>query len=118
MSDRIHVLFVCSRNQWRSPTAEAVFRDDPRVAVRSRGTAQSAVRKIGANDLDWADVVMVMEDQHRKRLAREFPELARERSIHVLDIPDEYRIMDPDLINLIRASVEPIIESEIARRGD
>jgi len=25
---RINVLFVCSRNQWRSPTAEAINRKD------------------------------------------------------------------------------------------
>ena len=30
-TNRINVLFVCSRNQWRSPTAKPVHRDDPRV---------------------------------------------------------------------------------------
>ena len=34
---RINALFVCSRNQWRSPAAERVFRDDARFSVRTRG---------------------------------------------------------------------------------
>jgi predicted protein tyrosine phosphatase len=39
---RINVLFICSCNQWRSPTAERVWRNDPRLSVRSAGTASYA----------------------------------------------------------------------------
>ena len=56
----MNVLFVCSKNQWRSPTAEKVFGRDPGLKVRSAGTSRKARRTVTANDLRWADVVMVM----------------------------------------------------------
>ncbi len=37
-----NILFICSRKQWRSPTAEKVYSKDPRVNVRSAGTSQRA----------------------------------------------------------------------------
>jgi protein-tyrosine-phosphatase len=37
------VLFVCSRNQWRSPTAERVFATRPGLEVRSAGVDKSAL---------------------------------------------------------------------------
>ncbi|TWU02916.1 low molecular weight protein tyrosine phosphatase family protein [Stieleria varia] len=109
MASRINVLFVCSKNQWRSPTAEAVYRDDPRVSVRSRGTATSAKQTIHAADLAWADLVLVMEDKHRHRLLADFPGEAKYLPIQVLHIPDDYQFMDPELIELICSSAEPFI---------
>ncbi|TWU61928.1 low molecular weight protein tyrosine phosphatase family protein [Crateriforma conspicua] len=111
MTNRINVLFVCSKNQWRSPTAEAVYRDDPRVSVRSRGTARSARQTIHAVDLAWADLVLVMEDKHRHRLIADYPGETKFLPIEVLHIPDDYQFMDPELIELIRCSAEPFIDA-------
>lgn len=111
MADRINVLFVCSRNQWRSPTAEAIYRDDPRVSARSRGTARGAKQTIRAGDLTWADLVLVMEDKHRSRLRADYPGETRFLPFEVLHIPDEYRLMDPELVELIRIATEPFIDS-------
>ena len=104
------MLFVCSRNQWRSPTAEAVYRDDRRVSVRSRGTTRSARQTIQVADLAWADLVLVMEDKHRHRLLADYPGETKFLSIEVLHIPDDYQFMDPELAELVRASAEPFIE--------
>jgi len=30
MMEKPHILFVCSRNKWRSPTAEAIYANDDR----------------------------------------------------------------------------------------
>ena len=105
----IKVLFVCSKNQWRSPTGEAVFRKDAGLAVRSAGTARSAKRKLSVADIRWADVILVMEDKHKSRIRAEFRDEVRYKTLHVLDIPDEYRFMDDDLVELIRAKSEPLI---------
>lgn len=83
MSDRLRVLFVCSRNAWRSPTAERVWRDDSRLAVRSAGTSPRARRTVSARDLDWADVVLVMEPRHRDRLRERFGDAARRADLRV-----------------------------------
>lgn len=114
-SRRLNILFVCSKNQWRSPTAEAIYRDDERVSVGSRGTAKAAVRSIRSSDIAWADVILVMEDKHRQRILAQFPGELKFKPVHVLDIADDYRFMDAELIELLRAATEPIINEMLKR---
>ena len=64
MAEKLNVLFICSRNQWRSPTAEKVYQNDPRVEVRSAGVSASARCRVSENLLRWADRVLVMEHAH------------------------------------------------------
>jgi predicted protein tyrosine phosphatase len=106
---RLKVLFVCSLNRWRSPTAEQVWRRDPRVDARSAGTSTGARHPVSADDLAWADVVVVMEDKHRSRLLAQFRALLAHKPMHVLDIPDEYKYMDPDLVELLRDPVADLL---------
>lgn len=113
MKNRINLLFVCSRNQWRSPTAERIYQDDPRVSVRSRGTTRQAAQRIRSQDIEWAELILVMEKKHRNRIVEDFPSLSRNKAIHVLDIPDDYSFMDPDLIQLICGGAEPLIDAAI-----
>lgn len=108
-NETVNLLFVCSRNQWRSPTAECIYSKRPFVNVRSRGTSRSARRTVTADDLKWADIVFVMEDKHKQRLQSEYPSEVRYKELHVLDIPDSYQFMDPELIIEITESVDPIL---------
>jgi len=105
----MRLLFLCSRNQWRSPTAEAVYQNDSRVEVRSAGVSASAKRRVTEKLLLWADLVLVMEHAHKQRLREQFPELMHELHIEVLDIPDAYEFMNPELVVLIRERVEPLL---------
>jgi predicted protein tyrosine phosphatase len=109
---RLRVLFVCSRNQWRSPTAEDLYRNDSRMEVRSGGVSRAARRQVTEKLLQWADLVLVMEHAHKRRLCEQFPDLAREAHIEVLDIPDDYTAMHPDLIDLLRARIEPLLPTQ------
>jgi predicted protein tyrosine phosphatase len=104
------LLFLCSRNQWRSPTAEAVYQNDPRVEVQSAGVSQAARRKVTESLLLWADLICVMEHWQKKRLRDDFPAIFSDLRIEVLDIADDYQPMDPALIERIRERVEPLIE--------
>lgn len=103
------LLFLCSRNQWRSPTAEVVYQNDPRVEVRSAGVSASAKRRVTEKLLLWADRVLVMEREHKQRLREQFPDLFHDLRIDVLDIPDDYPFMDSELVTLIRSRVEPLL---------
>ncbi len=105
----IHVLFVCSRNQWRSPTAEQVWRQHPALAVRSGGTSPSARHPVSLADVQWAHVIFVMEEKHKSRLVVAFrPHLAN-KIIHVLDIEDEYRYMQPELVEQLEQAVGTLL---------
>ena len=104
-----NVLFICSRNRWRSPTAEQIFRKHPLMSVRSAGTSPNARRKVSAEDIRWADVIFVMEEKHKSRLVADFSRLLVGKTIHVLDIPDEYKYMDPELVEQLEQSVNAIL---------
>jgi predicted protein tyrosine phosphatase len=104
-----NVLFICSRNQWRSPTAEQVYRKHPLLAVRSAGTSPNARRKVSPDDIVWAQVILVMEEKHKSRLKAEFGRLLQGRALHVLDIPDDYKYMDPELIEQLEQCVPSML---------
>jgi predicted protein tyrosine phosphatase len=107
----LRILFVCSRNQWRSPTAETIYRDDPRVEVRSAGTSAAARCRVTEKLLRWADLVLVMEYEHQQRLRDQFHAALHDIKVGVLDIPDDYHAMDEELISLLRERVEPWIDA-------
>ena len=105
----MNVLFVCSRNQWRSPTAERVWRSHPDLSVRSGGTSTNARHPVNGNDLAWCEVIFVMEEKHKSRLRAQFGRLLEHKTIHVLDIPDEYQFMQPELVEQLELSVASIL---------
>ena len=107
--ETINLLFVCSRNQWRSPTAENIYARRSGVNVRSCGTSHNARRTVSALDVRWADIVFVMEDKHKERLVREFPTELKGKELHVLHISDTYKFMDPELVSEISAGVDMIL---------
>ncbi len=105
----MHVLFVCSRNRLRSPTAEALFAGLAGIETLSAGTAPDAETAISAELIDWADIVFAMETVHRRRLEKEFGEVLAGKRLVVLGIPDKFRYMDPRLVVLLRKKVLPFL---------
>jgi predicted protein tyrosine phosphatase len=110
MPRRVRILFVCAMNKERSPTAEWLYRNDARLEVRSGGVRLEAKRRVTENDLRWADVVYVMEREHKATLRSRFGAVALPR-IEVLDIPDEYGFMDERLQEILRLTMDPEIEA-------
>ncbi|EOD77786.1 putative protein tyrosine phosphatase [Grimontia indica] len=107
-----NLLFVCSRNQWRSPTGEEVWRRQPGFNARSAGTSPKARKTVSVADIRWADVVFVMEKKHKNRLTAEFSPLLEHKPLHVLDIPDDYQYMDPELVEEIEQKVALVLEQK------
>ena len=108
-AEPVKVLFVCSHNQWRSPTGEALFARMDGVQTRSAGTSSNARRPVSVADIRWADLILVMEDKHEQRLRADFRQEVTYKPLHVLDIPDDYAFMDEELMDLLRARAEPLI---------
>ena len=107
---KLKLLFICSRNQWRSPTAEALFKNHPRYEARSAGTSDSARKKVTTCHLNWADLVFCMERRHDELLRERFPEELTGKTLITLRIPDDYAFMDPALIELLREELAPHLE--------
>ena len=105
-----NLLFICSRNQWRSPTAEAIWRKYPEFNVRSAGTSPKARRTVSAADIRWADIIFAMEQKHKNRLKAEFTRVLDHKTIHVLNIPDEYQYMDSELVEELQAAVNALLD--------
>lgn len=66
---------------------------------------------MGEKDLQWADVILVMEHRHGQLLRQRFREEMAGKSVHVLGIEDRYRFMDPELIEVLKDVMQPILDS-------
>ena len=100
-----NVLFVCSQNRLRSPTAEQVFADREGVEVLSAGLDNSCGNPVTPELVEWADIIFVMEQSHRNKLGKRFRASLSSQRVIVLGIPDDYEFMDPDLVRLLEARV-------------
>lgn len=98
------MLFVCSQNRLRSPTAEQVFSTREDIEVASAGTNRDADNPLTDELVAWADMIFVMEKQHRSKVQQKFRRSLKARVI-CLEIPDDYEFMDPALVQLLKARV-------------
>ncbi|MGO4701887.1 low molecular weight protein tyrosine phosphatase family protein [Dyella sp. 2RAB6] len=105
----LRVLFLCSRNRLRSPTAEQVFREWPGVAVDSAGLAPDAETPLSAEHVDWAELIVVMEHAHRRRLQSRYARQLKDKRVVVLGIPDDYDFMQPELVELLLRKAGPLL---------
>jgi predicted protein tyrosine phosphatase len=99
------LLFVCSENRLRSPTAEAVFSKYDGIEAIGCGTNSDAETTLSGDLVEWADVVLVMQKSHRNKVSKKFKELLTGKRLVCLDIPDNYDCMQPELIRLLEAKV-------------
>lgn len=99
------LLFVCSENRLRSPTAEAVFSEYEGVEAIGAGTNHDAETPVSGDLVEWADAILVMEKSHRNKISKKYKEQLKGKKLVVLDIPDVYECMDPELIKLLKAKV-------------
>lgn len=107
----LHVLFICGKNKWRSPTAEQLFADHLGIECQSAGLSNDADNPITTGLVEWADLICVMERAHTSKLSARFkPSLSGKRVV-CLDIPDNNQFMDPTLIALLRRKITPFLPS-------
>jgi predicted protein tyrosine phosphatase len=103
----VNILFVCARNRLRSPTAERVFAGRPGVETDSAGLAPDADVRLSGDQLQWADLVVVMEKAHLGKLRRGYAKALGGARVVSLDIPDRYEYMQPELIELLEKRMRP-----------
>lgn len=96
-----HVLFICSRNKLRSPTAENIFADKEGFDVLSAGLNNDAEVPVTSSLVEWADTIFVMEQAHKNKLQKKFRKNINKQRVICLNIPDEYEFMDLKLIEVL-----------------
>lgn len=106
----LKLLFVCSRNRRRSPTAAKLFEGSPRYRARSAGTSSEARIAVTEGHIGWADMIFCMDKRHLAQLRAKFPGAMEGKRVVCLGIPDEFAYMDPDLIDLLRDTLAPYVE--------
>jgi predicted protein tyrosine phosphatase len=99
-----NVLFLCSGNRLRSPTAEQVFASWPGIETDSAGLDRGAIVELSSEQVEWADIIFVMEKAHRNKLGSKFRQYLNNKRVICLDIPDEYEFMAPELIRRLEAA--------------
>jgi len=112
------VLFICSRNQLRSPTAEQVFSAWPGIEVASAGLDPKCKEPVTPELLSWADVIFVMERHHRNKLLKQFRANIKNQKIVVLGITDDYDYMDAGLVRLFERLVPPHLGIQLKQGQD
>ncbi len=100
-----NVLFICSQNRLRSPTAEQIFSSYPGIECTSAGLNNDAENPVTPELVEWADLIFVMEKAHRNKLSSKFKKQLSGKRVICLDIPDEYDYMDPTLIRILQSKV-------------
>ncbi len=101
----MRVLFVCSRNRMRSPTAEAVFAAHEGLETLSAGTEPDAPTPVDADLIEWADIIFAMENRHRDKLRQRFGKQLEQKRLIVLGIRDDYDYMQPELVEILKRKV-------------
>lgn len=104
----MRLLFICSRNRLRSPTAERVFGEIEGVETDSAGVQADADNPVTAEAIAWADMIFVMEPAHRTKLNK-FS--LRGKRVACLNISDDFEYMDPKLVELLWDRVRTYLPS-------
>lgn len=110
------VLFVCSMGILRSATGSRIY--GHKYNTRSAGTYDEALIQITEPLLQWADQVVFVHrenyDQAQKFLVEKGvdPYYLIEKSV-VLNIPDNFEHMHPEIIKAYEEQYEPVVNERI-----
>ena len=100
------ILFVCSANRDRSPTAEHIYKNHPALEVKSAGVSMYARQPVTKELLKWADAVLCMEERHKYLIMRDYEDSTAGKTVVSLDIGDDYRHFHPDLVKILNEKVD------------
>ena len=100
------ILFVCTANIDRSPTAELIYSDRSDLEVKSAGVSDYARTPVSLELVNWADIILCMEKKHKTKIKKLFSAITDKKVIDFLDIPDIYEYMNIELVNIIREKTD------------
>ncbi|MCM8539995.1 MAG: hypothetical protein NE328_06930 [Lentisphaeraceae bacterium] len=99
------LLFICSKNRLRSPTAEEVFSNIEGFEAIGCGISKEAPTALSGDLVEWADIIFTMENIHRSKVTQKYSKLLKNKRLICLDIPDNYSRMQPELVEILKEKV-------------
>jgi predicted protein tyrosine phosphatase len=100
------ILFICSANVDRSPTAAHIYAKREGFEAKSAGVSWSARKRVTAELIQWADIILCMEEWQKQFIEKEFSDVISHQKTGYLDITDDYLYMQPMLIDVIKEKTE------------
>ncbi|WP_108660987.1 low molecular weight protein tyrosine phosphatase family protein [Acuticoccus kandeliae] len=104
-----NILFVCGKARKRSPTAADVAAREFGVQTDFAGLSNDADERLGLDQIEWADLILVMEKRQVARLNRQFGGHLKGKKVSCLNIPDNYEFMQPELVALIAEKLSRVL---------
>jgi predicted protein tyrosine phosphatase len=105
-----NILVVCGRNKRRSRTAEYIFKNDHRFNIKTAGLSAKSEIQINEKLIKWADMIIAMDNGQRNRIANQYRDLGLP-IIEVIDIPDDYEYLNPELIEILTIKINGTLRS-------
>lgn len=112
-----HILFICGKARKRSPTAAEVASALCGVRTDFAGLSNDADERLSAEQIEWANLIAVMEKAQLARLTRQFGPLIKGKRVVCLNIPDRYEFMQPELVALLQLKLRSVLTKSMAPDG-
>ncbi|MFC1454759.1 hypothetical protein ACFLQI_01580 [Candidatus Undinarchaeota archaeon] len=96
---KMKILCVCNQGEYRSPTLARIL-EEKGHETRFRGI-YNPKNLLTKEDLEWAELLYVLEPQQRKFISEEFPGEYLKLMIICLNVKDLYRKDQPELIEIL-----------------
>ena len=113
----IRALFLCGKARARGPTAAQIASQWDGVKADSAGLSNDADDILSVEQLDWADIIFVMEPRQKTRLGTKYPSAVRGKQVISLDVPDHYSFMQPELVELLTRKLKPFFDPGRGKGG-
>ena len=84
-----------------------MFSSWPGIEVASAGLDHAAQEPVTPELLQWAELIFVMKKIHRTKLSKKFGAHLKHQRVICLDIPDDYKYMEPALVEILKKRVAP-----------
>ena len=82
---------------------------DPKLIISFVASLAWRASRVSPEQIDWADIIFVMEKSQRTKLATQFRKHLNGKRVICLDIPDKFTFMRPELVELLEKKVRPLL---------
>ncbi|MGF1620527.1 MAG: phosphotyrosine protein phosphatase [Rhodomicrobiaceae bacterium] len=103
----MRALFISGRSRARGPTAAQIVAQWKNVRADCAGIASDADDQLSLEQLDWADIIFVMEPRQKTVVTSKFPDSLRGKRMINLDVGDLYSFMEPELVEILTRKLKP-----------